>query len=174
MDLIWQIIAGILPAGVVFLTISLFLKKQEEKEIRNLKIELKKERQQYFLPNRLESYQRMIVLMERIHPNSLVMRIHNPGLPSSAFQAELLASIREEFDHNVAQQLFISPSAWNMVKNAKDETVKIINIAGNQTTPASTATDLASKIFEIVGEVGTLPTSIAADYLRNEFQELAG
>ena len=87
--------------------------------------ELKKQRQEYFLPNRVEAYQRAVLLMERIHPNSLIMRTINPALPSAVYQTELLKTIREEYDHNVAQQLFVSPAMWEMVKNSKEETIKI-------------------------------------------------
>ena len=51
-----------------------FLKRQEDQELVKLQLELRKGRQEFFLPSRLEAYQRAILLMERIHPNSLVMR----------------------------------------------------------------------------------------------------
>ncbi|MES2589695.1 MAG: hypothetical protein V4622_12005 [Bacteroidota bacterium] len=181
MDILLQLALIIVPAGAVFLTVLLFLKKQSEREIRNsqsdsiankLQAELKKERQKFFLPSRLEAYQRSVLLMERISPNSLVMRLHNPGLPAKALQADLLKAIREEYDHNVAQQLFISPQAWEMVKNSKDETTKIINLAGKQMQATSMGLDLSSKIFEICAEIGQLPTEITIDYLKKELQEL--
>ena len=172
MDILLQLALIILPAGGIFITVSLFLKKQGEREVRNLQIELKKERQNFFLPSRVESYQRAVLLMERIHPNSLVMRLHKPSSTAKMFQADLLKAIREEYDHNVAQQIFISLQGWKMVKDSKEETIKIINLAGNQMGSIATSTDLASKIFEIVGEVGTLPTEIAVDYLKKELQEL--
>lgn len=172
MEIVLQLALIIIPAGAVFATVYLFLKKQSEKEVRNLQIELKKERQNFFLPSRVESYQRAVLLMERIHPNSLVMRIHNPGLPAKAMQAELLKAIREEYDHNVAQQIFISIGGWKMVRDSKEETIKIINLAGNQMSSTSTATDLAAKIFEIVAEVGQLPTEVTVEFLKKELQEL--
>lgn len=172
MDILLQLALIILPAGGIFLTVVLFLRKQSEKDIRSLQIELKKERQKYFLPNRVEAYQRAVLLMERINPHSLVMRLHNPGLPAKMLQADLLKSIREEYDHNVAQQLFISPKAWAMVKNSKEETVKIINIAGNQMQATSTGMDLSAKIFELCAEIGQLPTEITTEYLKQELQEL--
>ncbi len=172
MDILFQVALILIPAGAVFLTSVLFLRKQSEKELRNLQIELKKERQSYFLPSRMEAYQRAVLLMERIHPGSLVMRHHNPGLPAKAMQAELLKAVREEYDHNVAQQLFISVQGWNMVRDSKEETLKIINVAGNQLEATATGTELASKIFEIIAEVGTLPTEIAVEFLKKEFQAL--
>jgi hypothetical protein len=172
MEILLHIALVILPAGAVFATVYLFLKKQSEREIRHLQIELKKERQQFFLPNRVEAYQRAVLLMERISPSSLVMRLHNPALPAKMMQADLLKSIREEYDHNVAQQIFISPQAWDMVRNSKEETIKIINIAGNTMGPTSMGLDLSQKIFEIVAEVGKLPTEITIEYLKKELQEL--
>ncbi len=170
--ILYQLALIILPSGAVLLTAVYFLRKAAEREIRAAQIELKRERQKYFLPSRAEAYQRAVLLMERIHPNSLVMRHHNPGLPAMAMQAKLLDSIREEYEHNIAQQLFISPGAWEMVSKSKEETVKIINLAGKQMEPASMAMDLSAKIFEIVSEVGTLPTEITVGQLKKEFQKL--
>jgi hypothetical protein len=172
MDIVLQLALIIFPAGAVLLTTIFFLRKEAAKDVQDMRAELKKQRQEYFLPSRVEAYQRAILLMERIHPNSLVMRLHNPGLPAKALQADFLKAIREEYDHNVAQQLFISLQGWQMVKNSKEETIKIINIAGNQMLATSTGMDLSAKIFEIVAEVGQLPTEITVEYLKKELQEL--
>lgn len=171
-ELILSIVLVVIPAAGVLYTAYFFLSKQSEKEVRHLQIELKRSRQEFFLPSRVDAYQRAVLLMERIHPGSLVMRLHNPAHPAKRMQSDLLQAIREEYDHNVSQQLFISPQAWEMLRNSKEETIKIINIAGNQMQPTSTGTDLAAKIFEIVAEVGTLPTEITIEYLKKEFQEL--
>ena len=172
MDIVLQLALIIFPAGAVLLTTIFFLRKEAAKDVQDMRAELKKQRQEYFLPSRVEAYQRAVLLMERIHPNSLVMRLHNPGLPAKALQADFLKAIREEYDHNVAQQLFISLQGWQMVKNSKEETIKIINIAGNQMLASSTGMDLSAKIFEIVAEVGQLPTEITVEYLKKELQEL--
>jgi hypothetical protein len=172
MDVVLQIALIIFPAGAVLLTAIFFLRRETSKELLNMQIELRKQRQEYFLPSRVEAYQRAILLMERIHPNSLVMRLHNPGLPAKALQTEFLKAIREEFDHNVAQQLFVSPQAWQLVKNSKEETIKIINIAGGQMAATSTGMDLSAKVFEVVAEIGQLPSEVTVELLKKEIQEL--
>jgi hypothetical protein len=172
MDVVLQIALIIFPAGGVLLTAIFFLRRETSKEVIQMQVELRRQRQEYFLPSRVEAYQRSVLLMERIHPNSLVMRLHNPGLPAKALQAEFLKAIREEYDHNVAQQLFVSPQGWQMVKNSKEETIKIINIAGNQMQPTSTGMDLSAKVFELVAEIGQLPTEITTEYLKKELQDL--
>lgn len=174
--IIFQIALIVVPAGAVMLTAVYFLRKQTESKIRDAKIELtntlKTQRQEFFLPSRMEAYQRCVLFLERIHPNSLVMRVQNPGLPAMAFQVKLLETIREEYEHNIAQQLFVSPQAWEMVKKSKEETIKIINLAGKQMSAASMSLDLSAKIFEIVGEVGELPSDITVEILKKELQEL--
>ena len=172
MQVLLTVLVVLISSGGVILTAYYLLKRETDREKLNLQIELKKSRQEYFLPNRVEAYQRSILYLERIHPNSLIMRVHNPGLPAKAMQAELLKTIREEYDHNVAQQLFVSPQGWKMLRDSKDETIKIINIAGNQMGDTSLSTDLATKIFELVGEIGQLPTEITVEYLKRELQEL--
>jgi hypothetical protein len=170
--MLFPILLVAISCGALVYMSYLFIQKTGEKELRNAHMELKRDRQKHFLPMRVDAYQRVVLLMERIHPNNIVMRVHNPASPARMMQADLLKAIREEYDHNVSQQLFISPQAWEMVRNSKEETIKIVNIAGNQMQATSTGTDLAQKIFEIVAEVGKLPSDITVEYLKKELQEL--
>ncbi|MBP6091721.1 MAG: hypothetical protein KA521_10745 [Crocinitomicaceae bacterium] len=172
MNTLLIILLGLIPVAAVLVIAFLFLKKEGQKEKYNLQLELTKQRQEFFLPSRLEAYQRAVLLLERIHPNSLVMRLHNPGMPAKMMQAEFLKAIREEYDHNVAQQLFISPLGWKMVREAKEETIKIINIAGSQLEATATGMELSSKILELVAEIGELPNEIVVEQLKSELQGL--
>lgn len=172
MNTLLIILLGLIPVAAVLVITFLFLKKEGQKEKYNLQLELKKQRQEFFLPSRLEAYQRAVLLLERIHPNSLVMRLHNPGMPAKMMQAEFLKAIREEYDHNVAQQLFISPLGWKMVREAKEETIKIINIASSQLEATATGMELSSKILELVAEIGELPNEIVVEQLKSELQGL--
>lgn len=172
MDALFTALIVLLSSGGVILTAYYLLKRETDREKLNMQIELRKSRQEYFLPNRVEAYQRAVLFLERIHLNSLIMRLHNPGLPARVMQSELLKTIRDEYDHNVAQQLFVSPKGWKMLRDSKEETIKIINIAGNQMNETALSTDLATKIFELVGEIGQLPTEITVEFLKKELQDL--
>lgn len=172
MEYLVYIIVALVPATAVCVVVYLFLKKQGEKEINALSLQIKKERKKYFLEPRADAYQRVTLLLERINPQSMVMRLYNPKLSANEFQRQLLENIRKEFEHNVAQQIFISTSAWELVKKSKDETVKIINIAGKQMSEDATSVDLSNKIFELVAEIGELPSEIAVKVMKDEFQKL--
>jgi hypothetical protein len=156
----------------IIIIVYLFLKRQSQKEQVNLEVELKKQRQEFFLPNRVDAYERAILLMERLHPNSLVMRLNNPSFSAKIMHAEFLKTIREEFDHNITQQLFISPIAWKLLRDSKEELVKLINLAASQVQENATAIELSAKIFELVAQLEKLPSEVATEFLKKEFQEL--
>ena len=79
-------------------------------------------------PIRLQAYERMVLFMERINPESLILRTHQDGLNAKEFHVRLIKSIREEYEHNITQQMYVSVGAWNMVTNAKNNIVKLCNI----------------------------------------------
>jgi hypothetical protein len=172
MEYITYIIVALVPALAVAFVVFTFIKNNNEKELTNLSIQLKQERQKFFLEPRADAYQRVVLLLERINPHSLIMRLHNTNKNALLLQTELLSNIRNEFDHNAAQQVFISNAAWGIVKKSKEETIKIINVAAQQLDKNASATDLSAKIFEIVGELDELPTEIAIKVIKEEFQKL--
>ena len=172
MDIIFQLCLILLPSGAVLITAIFFMRKFNEREIHSIKLELKKERQNLFLPNQIEAYQRAVLLMERINPNSLLMRHNNPKKKASEMQLILLESIRNEYEHNMAQQIFISKESWDIIKKAKDETIRIINLAGEKTKKDAKSIELSSNIFEIIKELEALPTEIAVNILKKDIQTL--
>jgi len=149
-----------------------FLKRQEDQEVIKLQLELRKGRQEFFLPARLEAYQRAILLMERIHPNSLVMRAHQGNVTALAQQGILLKTIREEFDHNVAQQLFISEAGWKMMRDSKEESIRLINLAAAQMGENASSLDLSAKIMELLAQLDVMPSEVTVSFLKQEFQAL--
>jgi hypothetical protein len=149
-----------------------FLKRQEDQELVKLQLELRKGRQEFFLPSRLEAYQRAILLMERIHPNSLVMRAHQGNVSALAQQSILLKTIRDEFDHNVAQQLFISETGWKMMRDSKEESIRLINLAASQMGENASSLDLSAKIMEMLAQLEVMPSEVAVAFLKQEFQAL--
>ena len=127
------------PAIAVFGAVYFFTSKWFEIQKDKLKLrsieqntpvlqEKKSDINKHILPMQVDAYQRMVLFLERIAPNNMVMRLNNPGLPAGAFQAKLLDTIRQEYEHNLAQQIFVSPDAWEITKNSKEEVLKRILI----------------------------------------------
>ena len=125
----------------------------------------------HFFPLQVDAAQRLVLFLERIAPNNMVMRLQNPGLPARAFQQKLLENIRSEFEHNLAQQIFVSTEAWARVVNSKEETVKIINMAATKLEPTALAGNLSQGIFEITAQLQHQPTDLAIEFIKNEVRQ---
>lgn len=124
-----------------------------------------------FLPMQVDAYQRLVLFLERIAPNNMIMRLNNPGLPSGAFQAKLIETIRQEYEHNLAQQIFVSADAWKLTRNTKEEVLKIINMAATKMPPTAMANDLCKGIFEITAQLEKQPTDGAISFLKEELNK---
>lgn len=151
---------------------TLYSKKTELKDALLVQSELLKERQSFSLPLKMEAYQRAILYLERIHPTSLVLRLNQPEVSAKAMEALLLKALRDEYDHNVAQQLFISEASWKLLKNAKEETGRLISVISEQLSEGSNAIELCSALITKTAEVNPLPSEIAINALKSEFQRL--
>ena len=172
MEYLFYAILVLVPSAMVFGVAYYFLNKVNTEKALAHSAEMRKDRQKHILPMKVEAYQRLILFLERIHPNSIVMRVHNPAKNATLMQHELLEQIRSEFEHNIAQQMFVSPQAWDMAKRAKDDVMQLVHIAGKQMEVSSTSTDMSAKMFELVAQVDPFPTDIAIRFLKEEFQSM--
>ena len=130
------------------------------------------EKQKHLFPLKLQAYERIVLFMERIEPSSLVMRTKTNEMTSAQLHGALLHNIREEYEHNVAQQIYISENAWNLVKQAKEETIRIVNMAANSMEATATANELTRDIFEKMMVLPQSPSQIALDYVKQEIKEI--
>jgi hypothetical protein len=121
---------------------------------------------------RLQAAERFVLYLERIEPGRLVMRSHQNGMSAKMLQNEMLKSIREEFDHNLSQQIYVSENAWSLIKGAKDEMTKFVTATGEGMKSDSTSIDFSRKMFQAASKVDKLPGEVAIEYLRQEMNEL--
>jgi hypothetical protein len=161
-----EVLRYTIPSVVVFLTAYFLFKEflRIDKNRRNQ--ELIAERIRISLPIRLQAYERIILFLERISPGNLVMRLHKPELTAKEFHRLLVQTIRDEYTHNLSQQLYVSSVAWDKVKNAKEEMIRQINTSVSQMDDKASATDLSNKLLEM--SVEKLATKKALDYLKGE------
>jgi hypothetical protein len=167
-----EILKYTLPALIVFLTTYLTLSKMLNNERMRLKSEAVLNNQKYITPIRLQAYERMVLLMERLSPQSLVMRSQRSGMTNQELQSLLLKTIRSEFEHNMAHQLYISDKAWEMVRMAKEDCIKYINQTALQTKPDGNSLQLSKLILENMLNREVDPTTKAISYLKEEIRTL--
>jgi len=169
---ILEVLKYLLPALVVFLTtwylVSRYFKSEDAKRQQQLALN----NQNLITPLRLQAYERIILYLERITPESLVMRLSKPGLNSQQLQNELLAAIRAEYEHNLAQQIYISNQAWEMLKNARNATIQLINATAVGLKKDEPAINLSKAILEKVMQEEKNPASDAILYIKKEINRL--
>ena len=117
----------LIPASVVLYAAYLMVRSFIIKEIELKKLEIRTRSIETILPNRLQAYERMCLFLERISPPNLLLRLNNPGYSARDFHKLLLDEIRNEYNHNVSQQIYMSEEVWSMVKNAKEDLTILIN-----------------------------------------------
>jgi hypothetical protein len=139
----------ILPAGLViygmYLTIMSFLKKDRER----LLVEIKTQNTQTILPVRLQAGERLCLLLERITPNNLVRRVNTPEFTAKDLYSQLLFEVREEFNHNLSQQVYFSDETWESVRRAVESVITLINTGMQQMPVEARGIDLAKMIFQL-------------------------
>lgn len=172
----FQLLIALLPSTVVFLTSFYLIRtmlqsRQLEKNVERM-AEFKKDDHKHALPLRMQAYERLTLFLERISPGALVLRVHKSNMTSQMLHSELLATIREEFEHNVTQQIYVTDRAWAQVKAAKEETLRIINVAYEQTGGNASGTTLSQRIFETASRLSHLPSQAALLVLREEVKKL--
>lgn len=148
MDALIEFIKILVPASVVLYAAYLLVRTFIQKEIELKKLDVRSRSIETILPNRLQAYERMVLFLERMSPQNLLVRLSISGMPSREFHQLLLTEIRNEYNHNVSQQVYISEKVWDLIKNAKEDLIVSINDAASEMSMESTSLDLSKKIFE--------------------------
>lgn len=114
---------------------------------------------------RLQAYERLTLLVDRIALPNLISRVNQNGINARDMQMLLTRSIREEYDYNISQQIYVTPDAWNAVKNLKEQNMLVVNQFASALPPNATGLDLnkllleylmtdkKGQLHEVVGEV---------------------
>jgi hypothetical protein len=171
MEPIWDLLKIIIPAGIVlyamFLTVKTMLQKQNEAKI----IEIKAKNKEIVLPIRLQAYERMSLFLERISPDQIIKRVQKNDMNVAELQYMLLNEIREEFNHNLSQQVYMSDEAWKIIKNAKEELIMVINQSAKELDPEAKSIELVKKIYEESLEKKIDSIEYGLSFLKNEIQQ---
>ena len=101
---------------------------------------------------RLQAYERLILLTERISLPGLISRMNQPGLSGRDTQYLLTQTIRQEFDHNITQQIYVSPEAWDAVRNLKEQNIHIINQVASYLPAEISGVELNKHLLEMIIE----------------------
>ena len=97
---------------------------------------------------RFQAYERLTVLVDRIALPNLISRVNQNGIGARDMQLLLTRSIKEEFDYNISQQIYVSTDAWDAVKNLKEQNMLVVNQLASALPPNATGLDLNKLLLE--------------------------
>ena len=172
MDMLFDILKIVLPATLVFVTAWVLFGKMFRNEQDRRRQELVMQNSRTIVPIRLQAYERLILFLERISMESLLVRVNQPGMSAAQLHSALLNTVRSEFEHNLSQQIYMSQQAWEVIKNARSNTIKIINTVAGNLPETATSVDLSKNLLEKVMEMEKEPTQIAIEFVKTEISRL--
>ena len=170
MEIVTDLLKILVPSALVlyamYLTITAFLKTQfEEKQL-----DQKRKQIEITLPIRLQAYERMCLFLERISPNNLLIRLNGSATHALEFQQILLREVREEFNHNLSQQVYMSIEVWEDIRAAQQEVITLINQAAADIPAEASPLELSKKIFGKIIQDNRNPTAHALKKVKEEIQ----
>ena len=168
METLADILKITIPALLVLLTAFLVMRGMIKNDQDKRRQELVLQNSRTITPIKLQAYERIVLFLERISLESLLLRANAPGMNAQQLHSALLTTVRSEFEHNLSQQIYMSPQAWEVVKNARSNTIKIINSEAEKIKENAPAMELSKQLLTRVMELEKEPTRVAIDYIKNE------
>ncbi|WP_117880710.1 DUF7935 family protein [Aureibaculum luteum] len=165
-----ELLSYTLPAIVTGLVALFFFKQVSKNESNRRTFTLLKENQKTALPLRLQAYERMVLFLERISPNNLLVRVVPSSEDKPAYFKKLLANIEQEYEHNLAQQIYISSNCWKTIVTAKNNTLNLLKetmLEGE----VSTANKMREAVLQkLLNEES--PTQTAIEVVKHEVKKI--
>ena len=172
MESLIELLKLTLPGGLILYAAYLMVRAFIGKEQKQWHARIQEERVQVSLPLRLQAYERMCLFLERTTVSNLVVRLSETGLSATQLHYIMLKEIRDEFNHNFSQQIYLSTEAWKQIQAAVEETISLINQSASSLSPEATHTELVKQIMQQMSTQKYDSTAHALDALKEEVSYL--
>jgi hypothetical protein len=169
---VWQILAMILPAALVLFGMYVVIKGFADRELGKMSLDYKKQAMEQTLPLRLQAYERMTLYLDRLSLENLLTRLLEPGLSAEAYALRLKIEIKQELDHNVAQQIYVTEATWEAIREAKRGVESLIDQALQAEDKPAEATTLGKKILSLAMEANFDKPAQAMAQLKKDVKQL--
>jgi MFS superfamily sulfate permease-like transporter len=168
MESIKDLLMITLPALIVFFTAWVLLRNLIKNDQDKRRQEIVLQNSRTVTPIRLQAYERIVLFLERISLESLLVRVSSADMTAQQLHSALLNAIRSEFEHNLSQQIYMSQQAWEVVRNARSNMIKIINSEAEKMPVDSSGMSFSKQLLEKIMELEKEPTRAAIEYVKNE------
>jgi len=165
-----ELLSYTLPAIITGMVAYHFFNLHTKNEEGRRRYLLSKESQKNAMPLRLQAYERMTLFLERIGLSNLLTRITPISPDKNDYANFVIAQIDQEFEHNLAQQIYMTDECWTIITTAKNATSQMIRKAA--LSPAiSNADQLRETLLNDLLEKQT-PSNAALGYIKKEVSQM--
>jgi hypothetical protein len=161
-----EILSYTLPAIITGMVAYYFFNLHTKNEEGRRRYLLMKEGQKNSMPLRLQAYERMTLFLERIGLSNLLIRISPISTNKDDYSNFVIAQIEQEFEHNLAQQIYMTDECWTIITTAKNATIQMIRKAALAPT-VNNADQLREALLHDLLEKQT-PSNAALAYIKKE------
>jgi len=135
---------------VIIAGIFLYYKIPKKKIIKDLQVDFPAKSSQQSSLMKIQSYERLVIFAERIGFKSLIDRLSSDILNAKELGIVFSEAIRNEFDHNLSQQIYISEKAWQAIVDLKDQQIFIINLLVSTLPPEASGKELSEVMISLL------------------------
>jgi len=168
LDILKYSIAGMGVIWIAFYLLKPYLDKQDQIQL----LELKKSAINQTLPLRLQAYERIVLFIERINPANMLIRLKAGDYTAAELHALVVNEIRNEYQHNITQQIYVSLRAWGVVKQLKNDTLNIVSNAVKALPENATGMELGKIILAHLGQLENDPYDVAIGLIRKDLDNI--
>jgi hypothetical protein len=167
-DILKYTISGLVILAAAFYVIKPYLDRTEQIQL----LEYRKSISQQTLPLRLQGYERVILFIERVNPASMLIRLNGGSYTARELHSIAVSEIRDEYQHNITQQVYVTSRAWGVVRRVKDDTISIMTNAVKELPENASGLDLSRMVLNHLATMEENPYDIATGLIRKDIDEL--
>lgn len=168
LSLLFDLLKLTIPALIVFLTVNNLLKQYLDGQYRINLLDFQQKRQGISTPLRLQAYERITLLCERINIPNLLLNYGDHSVSAAQLRLNLMLAVQQEFEFNLTQQLYVSEKLWEIVKLAKDDVLNSINIVYEQVSPSARGAQYTEALIKFYNERSTSGPETAINAIKKE------
>jgi hypothetical protein len=169
MEILNEVIKYCLPSLTLFAVVYYFMKTTSESKIKEVQMANHYKFKDRNDSMKIQAFERLILLCDRIDLKNLFFRLNTGNLTGKQIQALMMVGMQQEYDHNITQQLYISPQLWEIITLAKNQAQHILSECENKLKEDDDAFALLNMIIRIDAELNINPINHARVAIKNEF-----
>ena len=163
-----EVIKYTVPALIVFITVYYLSKQFFQAQQEMALIKDRTQNRDKTMTIKLQAYERLMLYADRMDVVNMALRLNQKDISAQDLMQAMLISVQKEYEHNSAQQIYVSETLWQILSQAKTGTVNLIRAAHENCETEATSQDFLRQLQNKMQEVKLNPADQAKLALRSE------